>query len=170
MSETIDQPGLAERVLEFYDTRLRPELEADHAGEFVAFELECGEYALASDPDGAKRRLYQRLGTGVNSTVVEVGGSDAEKRAHPRVVEWPRLGPAESDELVRKAVEFYDRELKEQLEPQHFNEFIAIDVATGHYALGRRALEAFDALAALDTGGVPVLLRVGGPEAFRYVG
>ena len=42
----------------------------------------------------------------------------------------------------------YDEKLKGLLEPDHKNEFVAIDVQTGAHALGKTLLEATDALAA----------------------
>ena len=51
----------ARRGEEIYDRDIRPLLEAQNRGKFVAIDIETGEYELAEDTLTASQRLFQRL-------------------------------------------------------------------------------------------------------------
>ena len=48
----------------------------------------------------------------------------------------------DTDEIVRQATEFYESELREALEADHRDEFIAIEPISRTYYLGRTMVEA----------------------------
>ena len=49
------------------------------------------------------------------------------------------------DEFVRRAEEVYDTRLRQVLEPQHLDEFVAIEPDSGDYFLGTTLSEAIGA-------------------------
>lgn len=55
---------LADRGLELYETRIKPQLEPAENGRYVAIHVESGEYDVASTSPEALRALRKRLPTG----------------------------------------------------------------------------------------------------------
>ena len=51
----------ARRGEELYNRDIRPLVEADGRGKFVAIDIETGEYELAEDTLTASQRLFQRV-------------------------------------------------------------------------------------------------------------
>ncbi|MBM4031232.1 MAG: hypothetical protein FJ291_05535 [Planctomycetes bacterium] len=70
-------------------------------------------------------------------------------------------------ELGRRGREYYDRFLREKLEPQHKGKFLALEVETGEYELGDTTLEALDRAEAKHPDSVFCILRVGYRTAGR---
>jgi hypothetical protein len=64
-------------------------------------------------------------------------------------------------ELGRRGREYYDRFLREMLEPQHKGKFLALDVETGDYELGDTTLDALDRAEAKHPDSAFCILRVG---------
>jgi len=62
-------------------------------------------------------------------------------------------------ELARRGREYYDRVLRDQLEPEHNGKFLALDVETGDYELGDSQLEALDRAEARHPDSVFYILR-----------
>jgi hypothetical protein len=73
----------------------------------------------------------------------------------------------EHHELARRGREYYDRVLRDQLEPEHNGKFLALDVETGDYELGDSQLEALDRAEARHPDSVFYILRVGYRTAAR---
>lgn len=74
------------------------------------------------------------------------------------------------EELVRKAQEFYEKQLKPKLEPQHNGEYIVIDVENRKYAFDRSIDVAHDLMGAKGDMGSLVCLRIGYPFTFDFAG
>ena len=79
----------ARRGDEIYERDIRPQVEATHAGEFVAIDIETGAYELDKDDYTATERLLARqpdaqiwlLRVGHPATYRMGGGRSAGKRA-----------------------------------------------------------------------------------------
>jgi hypothetical protein len=65
------------------------------------------------------------------------------------------------EELLARAREFYDQQLKGQLEPRHNAEYVAIDPDAGLWAVGPDPVRLHDELRGQGSEGLLVLLRVG---------
>ncbi|MBM4036202.1 MAG: hypothetical protein FJ291_31085 [Planctomycetes bacterium] len=74
------------------------------------------------------------------------------------------LGP---DELVRRGQDYYERVLRAKLDPAHRGEFLAIEVESGDYALGKSTLDALDKAEAKHPDSVFYIMRVGYRTAGR---
>ena len=59
----------------------------------------------------------------------------------------PTKPPSRPDEEAARLGEaIYDRDIRHQVEPEHVGEIVAIDVDTGHWAIGENVLAATDHL------------------------
>ena len=66
------------------------------------------------------------------------------------------------DEIARLGDEIYERDVRAQVETDHHGEVVAIDVESGHWAIGDNVIAATDRLRAQHPDAVDVwLLRVG---------
>ena len=65
--------AIAERGREIYETQIRPQVEADHHGEFLVINTQTGEYELAPEEDIVTENAFQRFGDGENFYTVRVG-------------------------------------------------------------------------------------------------
>jgi len=72
------------------------------------------------------------------------------------------------DELVDKGKEIYKKELKDKLEPEHKGEFVAIDVKSGDYFLGKDPIEADEKARKKHPDNVFYLARIGYRAAFVH--
>lgn len=73
----------------------------------------------------------------------------------------------EKDELVRQATEFYDHELRTQMELTHRDEFIALEPVSRTYYLGKSMVEATRQARAAFPGRRSYLMRVGHESAMQ---
>ena len=65
-------------------------------------------------------------------------------------------------EIARLGDEIYERDIRSKVEADHHGDVVAIDVATGTWAVGDNVIAATDSLREKRTGAVDVwLLRVG---------
>lgn len=71
------------------------------------------------------------------------------------------VAPAEQSELARAATEFYDSELRADLEATHLNEFIAIEPESRTYYFGRTMSEAIQAARQAQPEKYPFVIRIG---------
>lgn len=70
-------------------------------------------------------------------------------------------------ELARRGQDYYDRFLRDELEPEHKGKYLVLDLDTGDYEMDRNELEAFDRARTRMPGKVFYFLRVGYPTAYR---
>ena len=75
----------------------------------------------------------------------------------------------ENDELVRRAEELYAAKLRAVLEPEHLDEFIAIEPDSGDYFLGRTMREVSAAARRAHPQRLTYMMRVGGKAAVHNV-
>ena len=73
----------------------------------------------------------------------------------------------DTDEIVRRATEFYESELRQTLEQEHRDEFIAIEPISRTYYLGRTMVEATRQARAMFPGRRSYLMRVGHASAMQ---
>ena len=73
------------------------------------------------------------------------------------------LGPRE---VAARGEDWYERRLKQQVEPVHVGEFLVVDVNTGDYEIGKDYIQPTERLLAKRPGAVLYALRVG----YRSIG
>ena len=73
-----------------------------------------------------------------------------------------------NEQIVAAAQQYYDQHLKVVLEPAHDGEFVAIDSATGRYAVSADPIVAYEDLLARGSEGSLPLHRVGASYTFEY--
>ncbi|MCX7423573.1 MAG: hypothetical protein NT013_29115 [Planctomycetia bacterium] len=73
----------------------------------------------------------------------------------------------DTDEIVRQATEFYDSELRQTLEADHRDEFIAIEPISRTYYLGHTMVEAGRKARAMYPDRRSYLMRVGHKSAMQ---
>ncbi|MBA2441577.1 MAG: hypothetical protein H0V53_04120 [Rubrobacter sp.] len=71
------------------------------------------------------------------------------------------------DEIARRGREFYERDIRAEVEREHDGEFLVVDTATGDYVVGEDQDEVFDRAEAKNPEGLFYLMRVGRPAAHR---
>ena len=69
--------------------------------------------------------------------------------------------PVDREEFARRGQEYYDRFLRPKLEPGHRGEYLALDVETGEYEMGRDQLAVMQRARARHPGAVFYIVRVG---------
>ena len=74
------------------------------------------------------------------------------------------------EEAVRLGKEIYERDIRPQVEADHFGEYVAIDVETGDWAVADTAIAAMERLRALRPKAVDVLMERVGYRALRSFG
>ena len=74
------------------------------------------------------------------------------------------------NEVAVKGKKYYDEKLKQILEPDHFGEFISIDVESGEYFLGKTDIEAIKKGSEVFPGKKLFLVRVGSQAAYKIGG
>jgi len=77
------------------------------------------------------------------------------------------IGP-DIDEFVRKAEEVYAARLRAVLEPEHMDEFVAIEPESGDYFLGRTLSEAAGAARRSHPDRLTHAMRVGHQAAIHF--
>jgi hypothetical protein len=70
--------------------------------------------------------------------------------------------------MARRAAKIYEERLKEQLEPSHREEFVAIEPDSGDYFLGRTLSEALGRARQVHPGRLAHVLRVGHKSAIHF--
>ncbi len=86
----------------------------------------------------------------------------------PNAPTGPRLSP---DEIERRGDEIYERDIRAKVEADHFGEIVAIDVASGCWAIGGTVLEAVDRLRAQSPDAIDVWsVRVGHRAVYSFGG
>ncbi len=74
------------------------------------------------------------------------------------------------DEIARLGKEIYERDIRPQVEADHFGEYVAIDVETGDWAVADGEIAALDRLRALRPEAIDVLMERVGYRALRSFG
>jgi len=74
------------------------------------------------------------------------------------------------EEFVQRGGEYYDRFLRDKLEPEHKGKFLALDVETGEYEMDADEMAAIDRARARMPGKIFFILRVGYRTADRIGG
>ncbi len=74
------------------------------------------------------------------------------------------------DEIVRLGKEIYERDIRPQVEADHFGEYVAIDVETGDWAVADGEIAALDRLLAMRPQAIDVLMERVGYRALRSFG
>ena len=65
------------------------------------------------------------------------------------------------EEDQQLALEWYHQTIRQQVEPEHWGELVAIDVDTGNYELGANLDDVLDKMKARSPHVLPFVLRVG---------
>jgi hypothetical protein len=73
-----------------------------------------------------------------------------------------------AEEVARRGDEIYERDIKPQVEPDHINRIVAIDIDSGDYAVADRVWEAVDLLRARRPDAIVWGVRVGHRALRRY--
>ena len=73
------------------------------------------------------------------------------------------------EEFVRRGKDYYDRFLRDKLEPEHKGEFLMLNIDTGEYEMDRNERLAFERARTRWPAGVLCILRVG-YRAAHHVG
>lgn len=60
VADNIDKEGIARRGQAIYDQRIRAVVEAEHRGQFLALDVDSGDYEIAEKLLTATQRLRQR--------------------------------------------------------------------------------------------------------------
>jgi hypothetical protein len=74
------------------------------------------------------------------------------------------------EEFVRRGKDYYDRFLRDKLEPEHKGKFLALDIETGDYEMDADEMAAIDRARARMPGKIFYILRVGYRTADRIGG
>lgn len=74
------------------------------------------------------------------------------------------------EEVIERGKRLYQERVKEQVEPRHLGEFLALNVETGAYTLGIDSRTALQTARAQWPNGSLFLLRVGYPTAVKIGG
>ncbi|MDZ4820287.1 MAG: hypothetical protein SGJ20_15075 [Planctomycetota bacterium] len=72
------------------------------------------------------------------------------------------------EQFVRRAEEVYAQRLSQMLEPDHANEFVAIEPDSGDYYLGKTLSEAMGAAHRSHPDRLVHAMRVGHPAALHF--
>ena len=76
-----------------------------------------------------------------------------------------------TEEIARLGKEIYERDIRSKVEPDHHGKVVAIDVDTGHWAIGDNVIAATDRLREKRPGAVNVLCERAGHRAlYRFGG
>jgi hypothetical protein len=75
-----------------------------------------------------------------------------------------------ADEIARLGKEIYERDIRPQVEADHFGEYVAIDVETGDWAVADGEIAALDRLRALRPEAIDVLMERVGYRALHSFG
>ena len=81
-----------------------------------------------------------------------------------------RLPTRPSEEIVRLGKETYQRDIRPQVEADHYGEVVAIDVESGSWAIDVEVLEAVDRLRALRPKAINVFCQRVGYRALDSFG
>lgn len=111
---------------------------------------------------------------------VQAMADDATDAAtRPVLCAWPPVssddravmeaGPLSNEEIARRGEAVYESDLRAAVEPEHLDEVIAIDIASGTYAHGASVLEAAARLRASRPDAIGYCRRVG-PRPLRSFG
>jgi hypothetical protein len=71
------------------------------------------------------------------------------------------------EEFTRKGQDYYDRFLRDRLEPDHNGKYLALDVETGEYEMDADEMAAIDRARARLPESPLYILRIGYPTADR---
>ncbi len=75
-----------------------------------------------------------------------------------------------SEEIVQLGKEIYERDIRQQVESNHFGEYVAIDVETGDWAVADNESDAAERLRTVRPGAIDVLMERVGYRALRSFG
>ena len=74
------------------------------------------------------------------------------------------------DEIARLGKDIYERDIRPQVEADHYGEVVAIDVDSGGWAIGEEVLEAVDCLRTQRPEAINVLFERVGHRALDNLG
>lgn len=72
-----------------------------------------------------------------------------------------------TEEVVRRGREIYEQEIRAEVEPGHDGDFVAVDIESGAWEVGRDDVAVSDGVLLTNPQAVLYLLRVGRPAAYR---
>ena len=96
--------------------------------------------------------------------------TDAETQIESHEEYVPRRPRRHRDETARLGEKIYERDIRQQVLPRHIGEFMAIDVDSASWALGKSTMEARERLGERTPEAVDVLMKRIGYEAVGSVG
>jgi hypothetical protein len=136
--------------MEVYDQRLKPILEPQQNGRFVAIAVEDGDYEVADTSVEAGLALRERHPAAVfyeaRVGFPYSGIFTTPYYETPRRGDLPReLAPSGdplADEAVRKGLEIYDRKLKPLLEPRETGRYVVVNVDNEDFVVADTSTEA----------------------------
>ena len=74
------------------------------------------------------------------------------------------------EETARLGDEIYERDIRQQVEADHHGEIVAIDVDSGHWAIGENVTTAWERLVSQHPDGGFWFVRVGHPAVYHLGG
>ena len=72
-----------------------------------------------------------------------------------------------TEEVVRRGREIYENKIRAEVEPEHDGDFVAVDVESGAWEIGRDDVAVSDGVLQRNPQAVLYLLRVGRRTAYR---
>lgn len=72
-----------------------------------------------------------------------------------------------TEEVVRRGREIYEQEIRAEVEPGHDGDFVAVDIESGAWEVGRDDVTVSDGVLLTNPQTVLYMLRVGRPAAYR---
>ena len=92
------------------------------------------------------------------------------KMAAPTQSSRPNAPTRPRDEIARLGKEIYERDIRPQVETDHYGEVVAIDVDSGGWGMGEEVLEAVDCLRRQRPEATNVLFERVGHRALDNLG
>ncbi len=74
------------------------------------------------------------------------------------------------EEIARLGGDIYERDIRSEVEHDHYGRFLVVDVTTGHYEIADDELSAFERAEEENPNGSFFLMRVGRRAAHRLGG
>jgi hypothetical protein len=78
------------------------------------------------------------------------------------------MSPVDMDDFIRRAEQLYASRLRSQLEPEHLDEFVAIEPMSGDYYLGKTLSDAIGLARRAHPNCLAHAVRVGHKAAIHF--
>ncbi len=137
-----DKRAICERGRELYDRRIKHELTDDQLNEFIAIDVETGEFSVHSEHLEEFENLQRRVDAESVFVMRHGAGAVGYMGAPEADTQTAELGDDQHLMVDKRGRDFFRRHIRHRLSKEQANMIIAFDIDSGEFEADESMIEA----------------------------